>query len=283
MEGLLKSAVGYHRLPLVRQIGLLVGLSASIALGFYIVLWSKDPNYRPVYSQLSPQETSEVLDALQASGIPFKVDQSTGSVLVPADDVYNARFKLAGSGLPANNGGGFEMLDKDSGIGTSRFMESARYKRALEGELARTISSVHNVRSARVHLALPKDSVFVNDKQKPSASVFLDVGSGSLTPKQVAAIQQLVAASIPNLEGSGVSVVDQSGQLLSTGSSDKDFEINNQQLQYTKQLEQSYEKNIINLLSPLVGSGNIKASVTAAVDFAGYLKSRTKIYPRVNV
>lgn len=279
-EAILKSAKGFYKLPIMRQIGLMVGLAASIAIGFQVVLWSKDPNYRPLYSQLTLQQTNEILDTLQANGIEYKVDRQSGSVLVPSDEIFNARFKLAGVGIPGDNNVGFEMFDKDSGLGTSRFMESARYKRALEGELAKTITSLKNVKAARVHLAIPKEAIFVNDKLKPTASVFLDLNvEDDMTKKQVLAIQQLVAASIPKLTSKEVSVIDQNGTLLSTNNLSPEYDISNERLQYIRNLEKNYENNILNLLAPLVGRDNVKASVSAAVDFTDFEKTEENYIP----
>lgn len=164
------------QMPMLRQVGLLVGLAASVAIGFAVVLWSQQPDYRPLYgSSLAGMDTKQVIDTLTTSDIPYRVEPNSGALLVKADDLSRARLKLAAVGVAPSDGNvGFELLDKEQGLGTSQFMEATRYRRSLEGELARTVSSLNNVKAARVHLAIPKSSVFVRDERKPSASVLVD-------------------------------------------------------------------------------------------------------------
>ncbi len=266
--GLSKVANGFGQLPIIRQFGILIGLSASIALGFAVVMWSEKPEMRPAFSHLGAEETSEVLDALQSSGIPFKLDKKNGAVLVPADKIYDVRFHLASEGLPHKAGYGFDSLEKESAFGTSRFMESARYRRALEGELARTISNLQDIKNARVHLAMPKESVFVDNNRQASASVLVDLVPGQkLNKNQVTAIAHLVSSSVPNLNNSEVTVVDQEGQLLSGGSLNDRFSQSKEDFDYKTQLENQYVKRIEGILTPLLGPGKVKARVSADIDF----------------
>ncbi|MDH5469935.1 MAG: flagellar basal-body MS-ring/collar protein FliF, partial [Gammaproteobacteria bacterium] len=172
-ENITAQARGFNALPVMRQVGLMLGLAASVALGFYVVLWSRTPEYSMLFSSLSDVETAEVAGALDAAVIPYRLERGSGAITVPAGDVHEARLKLASRGLPRGNGTGFELLDQKQGFGTSQFMEQARFNRAIEGELARTIATLQSVESARVHLAIPKRSVFVRDKDKPRASVVL--------------------------------------------------------------------------------------------------------------
>jgi type III secretory pathway lipoprotein EscJ len=203
-------------MTMLRQVGLLVGLAASVAIGFAVVLWSQQPDYRPLYGSLAGMDAKQVMDTLAAADIAYSVEPNSGALLVKAEDLSRARLKLAGAGVTPSDGNiGFEILDKDQGLGTSQFMEATRYRRGLEGELARTISSLNNVKGARVHLAIPKSSVFVRDERKPSASVLIELYSGrSLEPGQVLAIINLVATSVPELSTSQVTVVDQNGNML---------------------------------------------------------------------
>ncbi len=209
-------AAGFNRLGILRQIGLMIGLAASVAIGFAVVLWSQEPDYRPLMSDLNSMDANQIVEALRANQIPFRIDNNSGALLVAADQIHNARLKLAAEGLSGGRDNvGFELLDQEQALGTSQFMESARFKRGLEGELARTISSLQQVRSARVHLAIPKASVFVRDTRKPTASVFINLyGGHSLDKTQVASISNLVASSIPELDARDVTVVDQKGRLL---------------------------------------------------------------------
>lgn len=265
-DELIKIGKRFYKLPVFRQLSLMIGLAAGIALSLAVVLWSKNPSYQVLYSQLTSEQTNNVLNSLQEHHIRFKIDQKSGSIFVPSHEINDARVKLAGFDLLKENHHGFELLNKESGLGSSRFVESARYKHALEGELIKTITGLKHVKSARVHLAIPKETVFINDKQKPTASVFLDLlNSESLSKQQVLAIQQLVATSIPNLLSTDVSVIDQNGNLLSSFQSVDEFSNHHEQLNYIKELENTYQKNIINLLSPLLGQNNVKVGVHADV------------------
>jgi flagellar M-ring protein FliF len=260
---------GLGGLTVVKQIGLMVGLAASIALGLGVVLWSQEPDFRPLYTDISHLEAGQVSDILQRENIRFKVDTGSGMILVESDKIHQARMKLASEGFPAGNTMGYELLDKEQGFGTSQFMEKTRYFRSIEGELARTISSMNRVRGARVHLAIPKRSVFVNDSRKPSASVFVELyPNQSLERMQVAAIIHLVASSIPELEDKHVTVVDQRGQLLSETGSGSDIALAAKQLDYAKIMEQQYIDRINNILNPIVGSDGFKVQVSADIDFS---------------
>ncbi|MGX0955490.1 flagellar basal-body M-ring protein/flagellar hook-basal body protein fliF [Pseudomonas viridiflava] len=189
-------------MTMLRQIGLMVGLAASVAIGFAVVLWSQQPDYRPLYGSLAGMDSKQIMDTLTAANINYTVEPNSGALLVKADDVQRARIQLAQAGVVQNDANiGFEILDKDQGLGTSQFMEATRYRRGLEGELARTISALNNVKGARVHLAIPKSSVFVRDDRKPSASVLVELYAGrSLEPGQVMAIINLVATSVPDAD-----------------------------------------------------------------------------------
>ena len=165
--------LGFNRLNLLRQVGLMVGLAASVALGLAVVLWAQEPNYQPVVGDLSAYNPQDVTTILDSNGIDYKMDPRTGALLVPSEQVYNARLKLAAEGVTDQKTMGYELLDQERGLGTSQFMETISYRRGLEGELARTIAAMRGVRNARVHLAIPERSVFIRDAREPTASVFL--------------------------------------------------------------------------------------------------------------
>src|SRR5574343_1944064 len=186
-------------MSVLRQLGLLVGVAASVAIGFAVVLWSQQPDYRPLYGSLNGMDASQVVDVLSNAGINYTVEPNSGALLVKAEDMANARMRLAAAGVaPTDSNVGFEILDREQGLGTSQFMEATQYRRGLEGELARTISSLSNVKGARVHLAIPKSSVFVRDERKPTASVLVELYPGrALEAGQVMAIVNLVATSVP--------------------------------------------------------------------------------------
>ncbi len=259
---------GIGGLGVLRQLGLMVGLAASVAIGFAVVLWSQGEDYQPLYTNLDKMDPSDVLNILQTNQIIHKVDENTGALLVAADQIHDARLKLAGAGISPDGSFGFEMLDKEQPLGTSQFMENARFKRGLEGELARTIASIRTVRGARVHLAIPKTSAFIRDTRKPTASVFLDLYSGSgITNEQVRAIANMVAFSIPELTVQNVTVVDQRGNLLSNFDADKDMAMAHKHLEYVHQLETRLVKRIGSILEPVLGEDNFRAEVSADVDF----------------
>ncbi len=261
--------LGFNRLNLLRQIGLMVGLAASVALGVAVVLWAQEPNYQPVVGDLSAYNPQDVTTILDSNGIDYKMDTRTGALLVPSDQVYNARLKLAAEGVTDQKTMGYELLDKDRGLGTSQFMETVSYRRGLEGELARTISSMRGVRGARVHLAIPERSVFVRDARDPSASVFLEVFAGRRPEQeQIAAIVNLVAGSIPMMNKDQVTVVDQNGNLLTGKESRGDGERMQDQYEYTSRLEERLTRRVASLIAPIVGEGRYRAEVSADLDFS---------------
>jgi flagellar M-ring protein FliF len=257
-------------MSMLRQIGLLVGLAASVAIGFAVVLWSQQPDYRPLYGSLDGMDASQVMQTLQAADITYTVEPNSGALLVKSDDLARARMRLAAAGVaPSDKTIGFEILDQEQGLGTSQFMEATRYRRGLEGELARTVSSLNNVKGARVHLAIPKSSVFVRDERKPSASVLVELYPGrGLEPSQVMAIVNLVATSVPELEKSQVTVVDQKGNLLSDQQELSELSMAGKQFDYSRRMESLFTQRVHNILQPVLGSGRYKAEVSADVDFS---------------
>ena len=258
---------GFNALPVLRQVGLMIGLAASVALGFYVVLWSQTPDYSMLYAGMSDADAAQVAESLEQTGIPYRIERGSGAITVPVDQVHEARLQLASRGLPRGDGSGFELFEKSSSFGTSRFMEKARYNRAIEGELARTITRLQSVQSARVHLAIPKQSVFVRDKSKTRASVVLNLFSGArLDEERVAGIVHLVAASVPGLEADQVTVIDQKGRLL-TNSGSSGIAANSSQLSYTHSLESLYAQRIRDILVPILGADGIRAQVVADLDF----------------
>ncbi len=260
---------GFNNLNLIRQAGLMVGIAASVAIGFAVVLWTQGEDYRPLYGSLDRLDSGEVIDVLEQNNIAFKVDTQTGALLVAADDMHTARLKLAEMGLPGDSSAGFELLDQEQPLGTSQFMEAARYRRSLEGELARTITSINSVRSARVHLAIPKPSVFVRNAKEPRASVFVELYPGrGIKDHQVKAISNLVASSIPELKLKNVTVVDQKGNLLSTGDEDPKLIKATKELEYVRSREELVIQRINGLLEPIIGSGKFRAEVAADIDFS---------------
>ena len=268
-------------MTMLRQVGLMVGLAASVAIGFAVVLWSQQPDYRPLYGSLAGMDAKQVMETLTAADIAYSVEPNSGALLVKADDVSRARLKLAAAGVtPTDSNIGFEILDKDQGLGTSQFMEATRYRRGLEGELARTISSLSNVKGARVHLAIPKSSVFVRDERKPSASVLVELyGGRSLEPGQVLAIINLVATSVPELNKSQITIVDQKGNLLSDQAQNSELTMAGKQFDYSRRMESMLTQRVHNILQPVLGNDRYKAEVSADVDFSAVESTSEQFNP----
>lgn len=276
-------ARGLFEIPAIRQLLLLGGLAAAIAAALWLVFWSQDQNYASLYSQLSERESAQAADALTAAGVPYKL-AANGTIMVPEAQVREARMKLAAQGLPQSDALGVEMIQKDTGFGTSQFMEIARYQLAMETELARTIVKVQGVQNARVHLAVPRASAFVRERTKPTASVMLQLYPGRrLEAGQVQAIVHLVASSVPELEADEVTVVDQNGELLSASDGADPLALSAKQLEYTRSVEKDYARRIEELLTPLVGPGKVRAGVTADLDFTITEQTREDFDPTQQV
>jgi flagellar M-ring protein FliF len=259
---------GFSRLPVGKQVGLLVGIALSIAMGVSIALWSKEPNYSALYTRMSDRDVAEVVNALTGMGIKFRLDQATGSIMVPSTKLYDARLQLASQGLPKVADTGFELLNKDQPLGTSRMKELALHQRALEGELGRSIASLQSIESARVHLALPKQSVFVRKRVNPTASVVVDLFGGRiLSENQLAGIVHLVSASVPSLDPENVTVVDQRGRLLTGSQSESQYGLGDKRLEFSQKIESAYVRRILDILTPLVGPEGVRAQVVADIDF----------------
>ncbi|SCY07627.1 flagellar M-ring protein FliF [Nitrosospira sp. Nl5] len=251
------------------KMGLMLAASAIIALLAGGWMWSQAPDYRVLFSNVSDRDGGAIVASLQQMNVPYKFAEGGGAILVPASEVHDARLKLASQGLPKGGLVGFELMENQK-FGTSQFLEQVNFQRALEGELARSVQALAAVSGARVHLAMAKQSVFMREQQKPSASVLVNLYPGrSLDPQQVNGIVHLVSSSVPNLPIKNVTVVDQSGNLLSkTDESNPSAGLDPNQLKYLQALEQSYVKRIEAILIPIVGPENVRAQVAADVDFA---------------
>ncbi len=267
----------------VRHFGKLIGLAGAIAIGMVVVLWTAEPTYAPLYSNLSGRDATQVADTLMSRNIDFKLDASTGALLVDQAKLAEARLLLASQGLPEGSAKGLEMLQQDQGLGTSQFIETARYNHALEAELVRSVEAIRAVEKARVHLAIPEQSIFIRNRTRPSASVVVKLYPGrTLNPGQVEAIVQMIASSIPGLEASSVKVVDQFGRLL-TDDADAGMALSSRQFEYTRKLEDKFVDRIINLLQPIVGDGRVNAQVAAQLDFSAVESTRESYDPERSV
>ncbi len=255
-------------IPAVRQLGMIGLVAAAIAVGLWLFFWTQKPDFVPVFAGLDAKSTEEASQLLSTSQIPFRIDTATGALAVPADQLGAAKMALASAGLPASADKGFESMQGDQGFGTSQFVENARYQHALETELARTISNLRPVREARVHLALPKPSAFTRQKESASASVVLQLRTGStLEQGQVDAIVNLVSTSVANLPTDKVTVVDQFGRMLSNRDPTSDAAIGAQQFDQQRRQEAVFVQRIQELLEPMTGRGRVSAQVSIDMDF----------------
>jgi len=252
----------------LKPILLLVGIAAAVAAGVTVVLWSRGPSYSLLYANIAAEDQSAIAQALETAQIPYRIQPGSNNIEVASERVSEARMKLAGQGLP-ESGGGFALMDKDPGFGVSQFMENARYQHALESELGRTIANLRPVEGARVHLAIPHQTAFVRDHHPGTASVFVQVKPGRrLEEGQVQAIVNLVASSVPEMEASQVTVVDQQGHLLSSPEGHDEFALREQQFDMVHRLEEDYTQRIEALLTPMMGAGRVRAQVVAQMDMS---------------
>ncbi|OYO30444.1 flagellar basal-body MS-ring/collar protein FliF [Janthinobacterium sp. PC23-8] len=268
-----ESVQAFAKTPMGKNFLRGLGVAALIAIGVALYMWNQPPEYKVLFSNFTDRDGGAITASLDQLGIKHKFSEGGGAILVPSEQVHDARLKLAAQGLPKGGNVGFELMENQK-LGVSQFLEQVNFQRALEGELAKSIESVAAVDTARVHLALPKPSVFVRDQQKPTASVLLNLHPGrGLDQLQVSAIVHLVASSVPELLPINVTVVDQAGSLLSNQERDKDRangikSLDPNQLKYVQQLQQSVIKQVESILLPIVGEGNVRAEATADVDFS---------------
>lgn len=246
---------------------LLGAAAALVALIVAVAMWSSEPKYKVLFSNLDDRDGGAIVTALGTMNVPYKYNDTGTALLVPADRVYDARLQLASQGLPRGGSVGFELMD-NARFGASQFAEQINYQRGLEGELARSIESMHTVQHARVHLAMPRQSLFVRERQPPTASVLLNVYPGrSLSDAQVSAISWLVASSVPELTAENVSIVDQNGRLLSAPTGEGRG-MDADQMRMVRETEQRTVERILTILNPLVGPGNVHAQASAEMDFS---------------
>jgi len=257
-------------MPLRSKLSAVIGVVALAGVVFAMTAWSSHGDYKVLYANLSDKDGGAVIAQLSQMNVPYRLSEGGAAILVPAAQVHDLRLKMATAGLPKGAVSGFELMDS-ARFGQTQFQERLTFQRGLEGELTRSISSLAAVQAARVHLALPNQNGFFREQQKPSASVLLTLHAGRMLDRaQVAGIVHLVSSSVPEMSPKAVSVLDQSGALL-TGSNDAAASaggLDAQQLAYVQQIENGYTKRIVDLVEPIVGHDNLRASVTAEVDFS---------------
>ena len=263
------NVMDFTQTPNGRKIMMIIGAAAVVAAMIAVWMWGQQPEYRVLFSNFSDRDGGSIVAELEKMNVPYKVTEGGGTVMVPANQVYDVRLKLASQGLPKGGNVGFELMENQK-LGSSQFVERVNFQRAMEGELARSIESVASVKAARVHLAMPKDSVFVSEQKSPTASVLLNLHPGrTLDTAQVSAIVHLVASSVPELLTKNVTIVDQNGNLLSEMG--KPASINGMdpsQIKYVQELQQNIARRIESIITPIVGANNVRAEATADVDFS---------------
>jgi flagellar M-ring protein FliF len=262
------------RMPLIIAVAILAVVVAGL------VMWSRQPDYRVLFSNLSDRDGGAIVAALQQGNIPYKIAESGGAILVPSDAVHETRLRLASQGLPKNGSVGFELMDNQK-FGISQFAEQVNYQRALEGELEKTIASISSVREARVHLAIPKPTVFVREKELPTASVMLNLYPGrALDESQTLAIQHMVSSAVADMPVKNVTIVDQDGNLLTQQSVSNGLDAS--QLKYVQQIERNTQTRIDTILAPLFGAGNAHSQVSADIDFSKLEQTAESYGPNAN-
>jgi flagellar M-ring protein FliF len=261
-------------MPLIVAVAFLAAVVAGL------VLWSRQPDYRVLFSNLSDRDGGAIVAALQQGNIPYRLSDGGGAILVPSEQVHETRLRLASQGLPKNGSVGFELMDNQK-FGISQFAEQVNYQRALEGELEKTIGSISSVKTARVHLAIPKPTVFVREKELPTASVMVNLYPGRVLDEgQVLAIAHMVSSGVPDMPVKNVNIVDQDGNLLTQQSAVSGLDAS--QLKYVQQIEHNTQKRIDAILAPLFGSGNARSQVSADVDFSKLEQTAESYGPNAN-
>ncbi len=258
----------FTQTPGGRKLILAIGAAAVVAAMAGVWMWGQQPDYKVLFSNFSDRDGGAIVAELEKMGIPYKYAEGGGAVMVPAANVHDARLKLASQGLPKGGNVGFELMENQR-LGSSQFIEQINFQRAMEGELARSIESVSAVQAARVHLAMPKDSVFVTEQKMPTASVLLNLHPGrTLDAQQVSAIVHLVASSVPELSPKNVTLIDQNGNLLSDAGKPTNNALDPAKMKYVQDLQTSVARRIESIISPIVGAENVRAEATADVDFS---------------
>ncbi len=261
-------SAGLNRMDKAQKIKLGLGAMGLLLIAIALVFMGQQPDWKVLYNNLGDKDGGAIIAQLTTMNVPYKYTEGGGAIMVPADKVHDTRLRLASQGLPKGSVNGFELMEANR-FGMTQFQERLTFQRGLEGELTRSIQSLSSVQAARVHLALPNQNGFFREQQKPSASVLLTLFPGrTLDKAQVAGIVHLVASSVPELNPKAVSVVDDGGNLLSSTTDGAAMGADTQKLQYVQQIEQTYTRRILDMIEPLVGEGNVKAQVSADIDFS---------------
>jgi flagellar M-ring protein FliF len=283
-ETLLALTRGFNQLSNGRKIGLIAGVAGVIALVVVLLISAGRQEYKVLFANIAEKDGGAIISQLAQMNVPYRIAEGGGAILVPSDMVYKVRLQLAAQGLPKSGGVGFELMESQK-FGVSQFVEQVNYQRALEGHLARTIQAMPEIEEARVHLAIPRPSVFVRESQKPSAAILVQLRPGRvLDPGQVAGVVHLVSSAIPELSPRQVTVVDQRGNLLSGAADDTGVAgLDRKQLEYLHQVENSIVRRIESILKPITGPDNVRAQVAATLDFSEVEQTSESFKPNSDV
>lgn len=269
--------------PVIKQIIFLLGIAAGVALGILIYNSIQEPIYRPLDYQVTQQNVATIMDVLDKSGVKYRINEQDGLIYVSSSDVSLAKLKLAAAGVPKDDSFNFAYLNDQSSIGSSQFLENARFVRALEADLAKTINALEGVSGAKVHIAIPQNNVFADENKRPTASVVVNMGSGIASDKEkIRAIVQIVASSVPGLDPKDVAITDQYGHYLS-GVLDKDSIFNSDALNYQNNIQTYYEKRIESMIAPIIGDNKVNVRVHANIDFTQQEEAHEDYDPKQQV
>lgn len=264
-------------MPVQKKIALVMVAMLAIAAVFFLSTWMQKADYQLLFSNLSQEDGGAIIQKLTELRVPYKTEG--GGIMVPADKVYELRLQLASQGLPQGGGVGYELFDKTS-FTTTDFVQKLNYRRALQGELSRTIRALSEIDQCRVHLAVPEKSLFMQKQERPKASVFVKLKAGRrLSSAQVQGIVHLISSSVEGLDPRDVAVVNNSGEMLTSSSSDETLSMSSSQLEYQRNIEKDIETRVVSMLEPVVGKGKARARVSVAVDFTKMEKTEEKFDP----
>lgn len=279
----LSSLRGLLYAPAIRQVIFLAGVAGGVAVGMSLYSSIREPVYKPLDYQINQSNLASVVDTLDKSGITYKIDESNGMVLVDESSVQMAKMKLAAAGIAKDDSFNFSYLNNQGGIGNSQFQENARYARALEGDLSRTISGLEGISNAKVHIAMPQNNLFSDENHKPTASIVVNMAPGLSSDKdKIRAIIQIVASSVPGLDPQDVAITDQYGHYLSN-SFDESSLANAEHLSYQNNLQNYFEKRIESMISPLIGENRVNVRVSANIDFTQQEEAQESYDPNQKV
>ncbi|MFZ2315366.1 MAG: flagellar basal-body MS-ring/collar protein FliF [Gammaproteobacteria bacterium] len=280
---LIKNVRAAVQTPFAKQLMFMVGVAASVAVGIGVYHSFQEPIYRPLDYQVGQQNMSMIVDTLEKAGIRYKMNDSDGLIFVPAKDLQQAKLRLSAAGVAKDDSFNFQYLNEQGGIGSSQFMESARYLRALESDLSKTIGGIEGIAFARVHIAIPENNIFADENRRPTASVVVSAAPGFMLDKdKIRAIVQVIASSVPGLDPKDVAITDQYGHYLS-GVLNEDSLYNAEQLTYQNNIQNFYEKRIQSMVVPLIGENKVSVRVFANIDFSQSESADEKYDPKSKV